>query len=60
MAGSQQRERNHKRSRPGSQRPLAPSRTTQAPERSDQQLRIATPASIVRVNAVEAGVNCAS
>jgi hypothetical protein len=37
MAGSQERQHNHNRSRPGSQRQLAPSRTTEAPERSDQQ-----------------------
>jgi hypothetical protein len=37
MAGSQERQRDHKRSRPGGQRPLALSRTTEAPERSDQQ-----------------------
>jgi hypothetical protein len=37
MAGSQERRRDHKRSRPGGEHPLASPRTTEAPERSDQQ-----------------------
>ena len=37
MTSGQQRQGDHKRSRPGGERPLASPRTTEAPERSDQQ-----------------------
>jgi hypothetical protein len=37
MAGSQERQRDHKRSRPGGEHPSAFPRTTEAPERSNQQ-----------------------
>ena len=36
MPSGQECQRDHKRSRPGGERPLAPPRTTEAPERSDQ------------------------
>ncbi len=37
MADGQQRQGEHEGSRPGAERPSAPPRTTQPPERSDQQ-----------------------
>jgi hypothetical protein len=37
MTSGQQREDDHERTRPGREQPLASSRTTEPPERSDQQ-----------------------